>query len=140
MTYNPANDSGTGAPQQGFPFIIEGIQAGCEITNIRTFGLEQLVYYGNGCVFPVDVWCQTPTGTFIYQSGVSFTGNVLVVNGPLNPDSVYYLTPEGTPDPIDGSFSPQTIPTLGSWALIALVLLLLGGGVYFIRKRRMRTA
>ena len=97
-----------------------------------------MVYTGVGCLFAVDVYCITSSGTFLYQAGATFnaSGTSLTVNGPLTPDSVYFLTVAGTTDPIDGSFSPRTIPTLGPWALAALVLLLLAGGVFYMRKRR----
>ena len=131
--FTPANDSGTGTPQQGFPFIIEG-QIACSITSIQVRGLNQITITGN-CPSQVDLYYTNGSGTFLAAAGIVINGS-LTLNIPLEPDSIYFVGFPGDPNPIDGVTSGRTVPTLGQWGMIAFILLLVGTSVYFMRRKR----
>lgn len=126
-------DSGT-LTQQGLPFIINGMLA-CNITDIALAGNDTVTITGD-CTSGVDLYCQGPDGLVLIQSGVIVNG-VTNVNVGFNPDSFYFVALPGETTPLNGLVTGVTVPTLGTWGLIAFVLLLTVAGVIYMRRTRL---
>jgi len=133
VSFAAANDSGT-LTQQGFPFIIEG-SLPCQITDMTIAG-NQLTIMGM-CLSGVDIYYEALDGTIVFvQGGVSVDGSTTITLSSVAPDSIYFCTAAGTADPRLAQ-TGRTVPTLGEWALMAFILMLMVAGVYFMKKRRM---
>lgn len=120
------------------------IQIDCMVTSIVILGDTLVVTGTPDCSF--DVYCAGPDAT-VPVVGNNVGGDAVYIgtfttgpNGEVNtgfivsPDSIYAATVEGSP--AIGAVTPRTVPTLGEWALIGFIMLLLGSAVFFMRRQR----
>jgi len=131
--FGDLTDSGT-LTVQGLPFIINGMLA-CNVTDIALSGNSTVTITGD-CSSGVDLYCQGPDGLVLIQSGVIVDGSTNVNVG-FNPDSFYFVALPGETTPLNGLVTGVTVPTLGTWGLIAFVLLLSVAGVIYLRRTRL---
>jgi len=103
------------------------------IVSVAPIGQNGIVIAGTpDCTYTVRITDHI-NGTFqTYDVTVGQDGTG-VLNIPVPPDSWIEVGQEMIPTVTD---SFRTVPTLGEWGLIFFVILLMGAGVYFMRKKR----
>jgi len=121
------------------------IDIDCMVTSIVVTPDGIIVTGTPDCDF--DIYCAGPdaalpvVGNNVGPDAV-FLGTVLtdgsgvaILNIEPSPDSVYAATVAGSP--VIGAVTPRTVPTLGEWALIGFITLLLGAAIFFMRRQRL---
>ena len=112
----------------------------CDIADVQVDIGGPLVVTGNpGCIFDVyNTQCSDDPNDWILIAedvAISDSGFVVVPGIVGQPDSCYTVTAAGSTDPLNPQV--RTVPTLGGYALIALVTILLAAGMLTMRRRRM---
>jgi hypothetical protein len=106
-------------------------EVNCAITSMSATAIS-------GSTVSVTLYGNCPAGVDILANG-SIVASGVVVNGsttvtvPFIADAVYAASFNGNILATSG----QTVPTLGEWGLIAFMLLLMGTGVFFMRRQRL---
>ncbi|MCB1044917.1 MAG: IPTL-CTERM sorting domain-containing protein [Acidobacteria bacterium] len=100
-------------------------------------GLDYDIYYSDNCgLMPGD----DLAGLATFAGTINLTGAGIVQgSGPaghvIQPDVCYYVTCDGSTFILD-ALGQRTVPTLGEWGLMIFALLLMGGGVIYMRRGR----
>ena len=110
----------------------------CDPVNIQgQIGGTLLVTGTPGCIFDLYQACDSDPATWILLvAGIEIgdDGTVIVPGLTVQPDACYLATVTGTEDPLNSPF--RTVPTLGEYAFIGFVGLLMLAGIFFMRRRR----
>ncbi|CAM2011310.1 choice-of-anchor I family protein [Acanthopleuribacter pedis] len=100
------------------------------ISNLGAIGTTGLTVSGTaGCSY--DVRITNADGTVTVERVTIGDNGTAELNVLIQPDALYEVGQAGA-----GNFggAVQTVPTLGEWALIAMVLLMMGSVIYFRRR------
>jgi hypothetical protein len=108
------------------PVIIQG-QIGGTLTIFGTPGCIVDLY--QACGPDPNTWTLLVSGIEIGENG-----SVVVTGLTVQQDACYLATVTGTQDPLNAPF--RTVPTLGEYALIGFIVLLMLAGIFFLRRRR----
>ena len=144
IVYNISVDSSSDDPQY------EGLSDSVEVTNLDDVGEEctepvTLSYDGNSITIVGTPGCEYE----IYEGGTAGVNDGTLVCSGIIPDSgMTSCVPGGgvQEDTLYQAFSPGgvllsnglvTVPTLGEWALIAFITMLMAAGVVMMRRRRL---
>jgi hypothetical protein len=101
-------------------------------------GLDYDIYYSADCT--AGAGDPLPAGAVLAGSiTLVGAGPNVVGNGPaghvIQSDVCYYVTCGASAVVLD-RFGARTVPTLGEWGLMAFAVILMGAGIFFIRRRR----
>ncbi|MDJ0835287.1 MAG: hypothetical protein QNK37_02160 [Acidobacteriota bacterium] len=135
MLYFTGNEAVGNPGGEGATLTIDNlIPARFEIDKLSIKG-ETLTIKGE-CPLGVDIYARGPQGTVLVAADVAVEGAVRLTV-PFYPDSVYFASEDGGRSALSGITSGLTVPTLGQWGMFSMALIMLTGGIFFLRKRRL---